>query len=380
MSKKRILAFSYSYAAIISFFAYAIPGGRNFNHEESNGLGQHRPVAPRVIQEAVGPDGQTPIIIEEQEDFCCICFQTEREENGRFGTTDEFDALLTCKANKHSNMHVKCLEEAFCKTGSNDLKCLICSAPATPSAIAHTAARRYALFLAIRDNNLAEIEALIAAETDLEAINRYGDTPLLYAVCAGYLDIVPVLIGAGARVNARNNDGITALHYAVKQRNLRAVELLLNAGADIDARDNDGRTPLHCAVIMADFPLIILRKLLLANANPNAQDRRGQTPLIYAASILGDWNNMNRAEKLRFLIEFYADVNIQDEDGRTALHYAIAGNCRPDEVLALIHAGADIQAKDKYGHTASRLTRITAKQHFLFMHQICKNNSGCVIF
>jgi uncharacterized protein len=70
------------------------------------------------------------------------------------------------------------------------------------------------------------------------ASTRNGDTPLIAAVRAGYLDAVEWLIGLNAKVDAANRMGETPLIVAVQQRNRDAVARLLEAGANPDKADS----------------------------------------------------------------------------------------------------------------------------------------------
>ena len=68
------------------------------------------------------------------------------------------------------------------------------------------------------------------------------------------------------------------------------------------------------------------------------------------------------AEVVEALLEYDADPNIPDGYGRTPLHCS-ARNGHVASVVSLLNGGANINAKDKNGHTALQL----AKKH-------CKNN------
>ena len=70
--------------------------------------------------------------------------------------------------------------------------------------------------------------------------------------------------------------------------------------------------------------------------NINAKTPNGRTVLI-GASIVG------RAEVVKYLIEKGADVNLKDNDGKTALDYAKDS----ETMLFLIRAGAEFGAKNE---------------------------------
>merc|ERR1712096_97353 len=84
--------------------------------------------------------------------------------------------------------------------------------------------------------------------------------------------------------------------------------------------------------------------LLKKGANVNTKDEDGMTPLMW--SII--WNSSECFE--RILEEKIVDVNLADEYGRTALHYA-AEFGRNEMCDALLKRGANVNAKDTIGRT-----------------------------
>ena len=70
--------------------------------------------------------------------------------------------------------------------------------------------------------------------------------------------------------------------------------------------------------------------------------RGGSQDLIQASE---DGNN----ERVKELIKMGANVNYQDNDGNTALHFAAAANDNIDTVNTLIKNCANVNLKNKYG-------------------------------
>ena len=72
-------------------------------------------------------------------------------------------------------------------------------------------------------------------DTDLQAYDEYGFTPLIESAIMGKASIAHLLIERGADVNAKDLTGGTALHWAIENSNLPLCESLLKNGADPNA-------------------------------------------------------------------------------------------------------------------------------------------------
>ena len=115
---------------------------------------------------------------------------------------------------------------------------------------------------------------------------------------------------------------------------IRVLARLL-AAEDVLPYDN-----LIDAVLAGDFEAV--KALIDAGADLNIQDDDGDTPLHWAAD---GYTDIARA-----LIDAGADLNIQDDDGWTPLHW-VAGSGYTDIARALIDAGADLNIQDDDGWT-----------------------------
>ena len=92
---------------------------------------------------------------------------------------------------------------------------------------------------------------------------------------------------------------------------------------------------------------------LLQTTDVDIPDGEAATPFIHAAF-------MGNLELLRWLRERGADIDAQDRNGWSALHFAIQEN-RFDIVQWLVEHGAAIEPQDSYGNTP--LWRATFEAH-----------------
>ncbi|XP_043273524.1 inversin isoform X2 [Venturia canescens] len=159
-------------------------------------------------------------------------------------------------------------------------------------------------------------------------------------------------------VNAPDAEGHTPLHLAVIAGDARLVAVLLANGANVNAKDSEGHGVLHWATVCGEAECV--RLVLAAGARPSSPDFRGGSPLHYAAQCCGAACTTRLSvptklglEILRTLLEFGADVNARDEDGRQPILWAASAGS-VEAVLALARAGgsAAAGATDKDGLTA----------------------------
>ena len=204
--------------------------------------------------------------------------------------------------------------------------------------------------------------ACLAAGADVNARDRNGNTPLLFAteMLGGGADespaskdpgVVTLLLEAGAEVNARNEVRSTPLHNAAWGKRVELatnsadlvenppiVAALLVAGADANARDNGGSTPLHHAAAIEGLETVAM--LLDAGADIQARDNSGNSPLLRAADY-----GFGTPEMLETLIAAGADVNDQTAYGRNVLLSVLrSATDQVNVVRRLLDLGADVNA------------------------------------
>lgn len=210
------------------------------------------------------------------------------------------------------------------------------------------------LELAIKSRNSDSLKVLIDAGFDVN--QKYSDqqTPLLTAAKSGNSTLVKLLLDAGATVNVKNNYDATPLHLAVESENVDVCKLLINAYADINAENKYKDTPLIHAVYYENE--VITKLLLDAGVDPNDSKKFDRTSMVVSENnqyftplhLAATGTNSNI---LKLLINAGANLNAQDYYGNTPLHKAV--EAKNFELLKiLIDAGANVNKINNFGCTA----------------------------
>jgi hypothetical protein len=88
---------------------------------------------------------------------------------------------------------------------------------------------------------------LLEAGSDVDAVNDFGERPLITAVFSNNDELVDLYLRRGEKINQQDDDQFTPLHHAVKGDGKQTVKLLLERGADPSIKNADGFTPLMMA-------------------------------------------------------------------------------------------------------------------------------------
>jgi ankyrin repeat protein len=127
-------------------------------------------------------------------------------------------------------------------------------------------------------------------------------------------------------------------------------------------------TPLHSAVESGRIDL--LKELLRGEeVDVNAEDALFQTPL-HAAACCAKKNYFEAAD---LILQRGGDVTIEDDEGKTAMHWA-AMTGKPDLCQLLGSYGANISAVDHKGWTALHFA--AAEGHHAVVRWLCDHGSS----
>jgi ankyrin repeat protein len=171
----------------------------------------------------------------------------------------------------------------------------------------------------------------------------YFMSPLGAALSGGHLKIAQVLYEHGAHVDVQGHNNLTPLFGASDSGHFETVQWLLSRRANPNVRSTySGRTSLHAAAENGDVD--ISRLLLQYKADIKVQNNEGRTPLHEAV-------NKTHNNVARLLLEHGSDANSRDNSRDTPLLGAVKRGGF-EVARLLIEHGADINAKDDEGRTA----------------------------
>ncbi|OLN94198.1 putative ankyrin repeat protein-like protein 4 [Colletotrichum chlorophyti] len=207
--------------------------------------------------------------------------------------------------------------------------------------VLHTACTRFGFLKAVK--------ILIQNGADLEARNNKGETPIFQAIHADP-ECLDFLLGHNANINLENAEGQTLLHCAIKTVNgTKNLPKLLERGIKIDVLDDYGCTPLFYALPWLNWTgsavtcwlkqvsgqsflhlacwdaivdpnyLKFVQEAIRRGMEIDLSDNRGRTPLMNAA-------NRHNGALVKILLDNQANPNAMDHAGRTPLYDAMTSD------------------------------------------------------
>uniref|UniRef100_A0A8V5G786 KN motif and ankyrin repeat domain-containing protein 4 n=1 Tax=Melopsittacus undulatus TaxID=13146 RepID=A0A8V5G786_MELUD len=193
-----------------------------------------------------------------------------------------------------------------------------------------------------RDKHLRHVLGSISQEWFRVSSHKSSSPEVLTAYLKALGAIDPQLLEVV--VNLADRNGNTALHYSVSHSNFPIAELLLDTGVcRLDLQNRAGYTavmltPLSAAETGEDME-VVMKLLKEGDVNLRAA-QGGQTALMLGVSH-------ERDDMVRALLSCQADVNLQDEEGTTALMVACRQGNTDIVRLLLAQPGCQVALTDK---------------------------------
>jgi len=131
------------------------------------------------------------------------------------------------------------------------------------------------------DLSIAEMMVSKGVKLNVEFGN--GETPILYACCHGYPQLVDLLIRNGVSVDSKDPSGETCLMKACVNGHEEVVNLLLRNNADSNLKDDEGQTALFYASLYGHFE-IAQRLIETGKADINQPNEPGKAVVLAAYS------------------------------------------------------------------------------------------------
>ena len=218
--------------------------------------------------------------------------------------------------------------------------------------------RKTPLMIAAENNNVAMTRLLLDNGAKINLQDRRNETALHKAVShqmeihqwRNSTELVNLLLARGVEWGVRTRIfGCMPLDYAVAANNIEGSLILLQRGADVNHQESLGETALHIAIRCGHLEQV---RLLTDNG---ARIDRILNHAISHRTKLGN-SDMSRRDTalaiIKLLVDKGAPVNYQSEVGwPTPLIMAIISG-DADVVRLLLRAGANVKAKDAFGHSA----------------------------
>eukprot|EP00808_Paulinella_micropora_P023532 g54874.t1 len=214
---------------------------------------------------------------------------------------------------------------------------------ASPSVVAAVNERGdNALMMAARRGDLAIVDILMQANSNVHHRNKKGSSPLIAASMRGHTEICRRFLAAGSNVNEETSSKDTALSLAVWKNHTDTCLLLMDAGAQVVRVDKFGDTMLLDAAKHGN--VVVMKRLIERNVPIDHANKKGDTALTRAC-----WKGESGA--VRLLLDHGADMCHINLAGCTALITA----CMHDQrtcAKELILRGSPLDVKEANSKSA----------------------------
>ena len=219
------------------------------------------------------------------------------------------------------------------------------------------------------EDNIDEVQQLIADGANVNAVTSYGRTPLMSATAYGYINIVRFLLENGADINTKDtHNGWTALMFSAGFENeeFEIAQMLIENGADVNEISTKyGATALMMAC--QNCHSRIARLLIeTPNINLTITSNDGLTALDFANEYCG--------ERITSLFPI-ADIESESQSEDDFEHVSVSKSDIPEEVWNTVAYGnenvEEFLAEDvknkifKFNTTYFAVGGEGVKQHYL---------------
>ena len=319
-----------------------------------------------LLQSGANPDiqsdnGDTAIIIACQNNHSDIVKLLLQFNADPLITTRNDDTALTVSVHVNS---IEIVEMLLDKQPENQKASLVVTALTTASRYGHSqliisllvhlldyfTEEEFQLFiLSAEGDYISTTSHIFDSIVDVNCTLVNDITPLMIASSCGHTETVQVLLQAGANVHSTDNDGYSPLVYAITgHKSLQVIEQLLKAGAQPNVFINDQSIADKVREEVREDIYRLLEQFNVLNTTQKEKEEEQQLQYSseFTISII-EAAKIGNTEVVKLLLKENTDVNIQKEDGVTALMLAsLNGHTQVVELLIKENADVNIQSKD----------------------------------
>ena len=187
-------------------------------------------------------------------------------------------------------------------------------------------ARGRSLLMAAADTgNLKIAEYLLQNDfqkTRVNSCDNVGKTVAHYCAIKGHESLLKIVTSHGAILEAEDKYGIRPLMYACANGQINIVNFLANQGVKVGALDTDGRHALHHCFLTDSPHRLCVKRLIREEIDVNAPDNKHIRAVMLACRVCP----RSHLDVIELLLEHGADPVLQDNETNDAFDYA----SRPD--------------------------------------------------
>ncbi|KAJ3385623.1 hypothetical protein HDU84_002106 [Entophlyctis sp. JEL0112] len=199
---------------------------------------------------------------------------------------------------------------------------------------------------AVGNNHYDVVELLLSHGASLTSTNKSGSTPMDETEDETMIQLLQMWKRMMVKVVEVDEHGLTLLHTYAMKGDLKGVKRVLKYGAEVDFACYSGWTPLHEAASKGHVSIV--EELCRYGANLNATAKTK----LEDASIEGGYKEVSGITPLmdaaagcfvdaaRVLLEFGADTQLVDSNGKQALDYVTESSPVADDLRALLQRPA----------------------------------------
>lgn len=199
------------------------------------------------------------------------------------------------------------------------------------------------LHSAARKGHSDVIKVLIQLGMSTDTCDRYGQNPIKIGIGKGHGDaLVPLLDAIGRpeqQISYAKERGL--MRDAIEKRNTAFAQILLDRGLGVNDLFENEFPHLTLAILLYRFDMA---NWFLEKGAKLLRSDKGVTALMIATAT-------QRHRSINFLVGIGADLDEQDECGRTALMYAV-DNMKMHHLIAILEDPVEMSRQDQHGHNA----------------------------